>query len=111
MAKHKRINQQSNNIKLQNQTTVTNNCTVILKSICSEHVIKIRISTINGFDHYKYLIGRAKGSKVNINHRVWMIEQIVRDTKKKRFRRKYSLLSHPLNNSTHYLRYNISNRV
>lgn len=83
---------------------VTDNCTVNLKSINNEGCKKVRISTINGYDTYAFLIGKQKGSTVRVDNAFWEIGYIEKDKPKKRYHRKYSLLSHPLNNSTHFVR-------
>lgn len=104
LSKHKKRNKCQDTILKPNIEKVTSNCTVILKSPYVNYSKKIRISAINGFGNYSYLIGKTKGSWVKIGHVFWQIDQINRGNKKKRFRRNYSLLSHPLNNSTHFLR-------
>lgn len=83
---------------------VTDNCTVNLKSIDGDGYKKVRISKINGYDQYVFLIGKQKGSKVRVDGAYWIIGYIEKDKKKKYHKRKYSLLSHPLNNTTHFVK-------
>ena len=84
---------------------VTDNCTVSLKSIDGKGYKKVRISTVNGFDKYVFLIGKSKGVKVRVDGEYWIISYISKDKRKKYFRRKSSLMSHPLNNTTHFFRW------
>lgn len=83
---------------------VTENCTVTLKSTIEDVVRKVRISQVNGYTKYKFLIGKKRGAVVKVDGSSWCIDYIQNDKKKKRAKRKYSLLSHSLNNSTHFIR-------
>jgi len=83
---------------------VTDNCTVNLKSALVGEVKKVRISKINGYDRYAFLIGKTKGSIVSVDGICWIIGYIEYDRKKKTHRRKYSAMSHPLNNKVHFLK-------
>lgn len=83
---------------------VTDNSTVNLKSINNDGCKKVRISVINGYDTYAFLIGKPKGSTVRVDNAFWKIGYIEKDKPPKRYGFKYLGLSHPLNNSTHFVR-------
>ncbi len=83
---------------------ITDNCTVKLNDPNSSTTKEIRISTVNGYDRYIYLIGKKRGDKVNVDNSTWIIGYVTPDKKKKYYHRRKSLMSHPLNNSTHFFK-------
>lgn len=103
MAKVKKKTQ-NDNIPKSKVFKVTDNCTVNLKAANNGGCKRIRISIINGYDSYAFLIGKKKGDLVRVDKNWWTIGYIEQDKRKKTYRRKYSLLSHPLNNTVHFVK-------
>lgn len=83
---------------------VTENCFVKLISLYTNEKKTIRVSKVNGFDDTWKLKGHKKGNVVLVENEYWKIAWIDYDKKKKFYKRKYSLLSHPLNNKTRIIR-------
>lgn len=99
------MNKKVKTVKVVSQDIkIEDDCTVNLISTEGDCCKTITISTVNGYDQYAFLIGKQKGKTVRVDGAFWKIGYIEKKQKRKYHRRKYSLLSHPLNNSTHFVR-------
>ena len=101
---------QQEDINKKTNKKVLNDSKVILKSKKSGRTLLIIVSTKHGRNRFKKMIGMEVGQVITTADNDWIIIDIMpyehkkkKHKKRKKIKIKSALMTHPLNNSTHFI--------